>query len=315
MTEEDSANITRETLNEPASYETPSSSRDVDVSHRPEDLDLSSLAISSHGTPHADQHYQKTPNAKNDDLSAVYSSPYENLRKQVAEEESSFNYQDTPTALPSTPGKPSNRHDYPDVSSTPTSSPLASRISHGKPSTAKNHNYKPSDPVLHHVLDKTYRVQATPHGKSYGDARSKIALTPKRNTSSKYPFDDSPPSSPEPEAPQLHTELFSPMKTPGTARRDRSVNARSASRSRATPKPGISVMTPAKYDVGGKGKRAAYDSDDDFDYDDNDELGASPPKTMQFHIPQSRLVKTPGRFSKQLSFCLRMGRIRSASIC
>jgi DASH complex subunit ASK1 len=60
---------------------------------------------------------------------------------------------------------------------------------------------------------------------------------------------------------------------------------------RETPKPGMSVLTPAKKSAG---KSAMWDSDDDLDYD-NDDLGPSPPKTMQFHIPQSRLMRTPGK--------------------
>lgn len=38
------------------------------------------------------------------------------------------------------------------------------------------------------------------------------------------------------------------------------------------------------------------DGDDDDDDDDNDgtAIFGSPPKTMQFHVPQSRLMKTPG---------------------
>ena len=59
-------------------------------------------------------------------------------------------------------------------------------------------------------------------------------------------------------------------------------------------------MTPATYNRGGvdkKGNGNGYN--DDFDHDDeddDDDLGISPPKTMQFHIPQSRLMKTPGEF-------------------
>jgi DASH complex subunit ASK1 len=67
---------------------------------------------------------------------------------------------------------------------------------------------------------------------------------------------------------------------------------------RGIPKPGMSVLTPAKKSAG---KSAMWDSDDDLDYDDDD-LGPSPPKTMQFHIPQSRLMRTPGKPFGILSF-------------
>ena len=164
-----------------------------------------------------------------------------------------------------------------------SSSPFVPPVSHEKFSTSGK---SPADPVLHRLQDKTYRVQATPLGKDYGAGRSKFTITPKLSTS-KHGYDDSPISSPEPEAPQLHAEIFSsPLKTPGTNRK-----RRTSSHLRATPKPGISVLTPVK--SGGTG-RPVWDSDDDFDNDEDEGLGPSPPKTMQFHIPQSRLMKTPG---------------------
>jgi DASH complex subunit ASK1 len=149
---------------------------------------------------------------------------------------------------------------------------------------------------MHQVLDKTYRVQATPLGKGFrnagagagANARSKFTVTPNA-ASSRNARDDSPMSSPEPEAPQLHAELFdSPVKgvnaTPGTNRKRRT----SSNRLRGTPKPGTSVLTPAK----NQGRHTpVWDSEDDLDDED---FGPSPPKTMQFHIPQSRLMKTPG---------------------
>ena len=77
-----------------------------------------------------------------------------------------------------------------------------------------------------------------------------------------------------PVAPQLHAEIFSsPAKTKPRM-------------------PGVSVLTPAK-PKGDTGK-GIWDSDDEFDDDDDNAFG-SPPKTMQFHIPQSRLLKTPGK--------------------
>jgi DASH complex subunit ASK1 len=147
---------------------------------------------------------------------------------------------------------------------------------------------------MHQVLDKTYRVQATPLGKGLrnagANARSKFTVTPNAASSSRNARDDSPMSSPEPEAPQLNAELFdSPVKgvnaTPGTNRKRRT----SSNRLRGTPKPGTSVLTPAK----NQGRHTpVWDSDDDLD--DEEDFGPSPPKTMQFHIPQSRLMKTPG---------------------
>ena len=41
--------------------------------------------------------------------------------------------------------------------------------------------------------------------------------------------------------------------------------------------------------------RTAHIFSDDEDDEDDDFGGMSPPKTMQFHVPQSRLVQTPAR--------------------
>ena len=41
--------------------------------------------------------------------------------------------------------------------------------------------------------------------------------------------------------------------------------------------------------------------DSDSDDDGGLEEGMSPPKTMQFHIPRERLLRTPGMFSSSSS--------------
>lgn len=271
--------MTESNLTETTSYDTPSSDR---VAHKQDDLDLSSLSISSHSTPRAPPQNEK----QDDDTitsSIAYPSPYEALKQEISESESPFESQDS--TLPTTPGRPRGYDAM--------SSPFIPPATHEKPSTAKKNQYqKPTDPVMHHMLDKTYRVQATPIGKGFDKGgRSKFTVTPKQ---SKYAFDDSPMSSPEPEAPQLNSELFSPIKrgnaTPGTPGRNRRPST--SHLDRITPQPGISVLTPAK--GGGTGTRPVWDSDDEFDNNEDDDLGPSPPKTMQFHIPQSRLMKTPG---------------------
>lgn len=272
---------------------TPSSRRSHAPQGQGDDIDLTSLTISSHSTPRA------PPQQVDDDLttsSIEHSSSYENLRKQISQDQAPFDLPDSST-LPSTPGR--QPFFPPDAGSvTPISSPFIPPASSARYQSASRDNryQKPSDPVLHQVLDKTYRVQATPLGKGYhnagggANARSKFHVTPKHAaSSSRHAHNDSPMSSPEPEAPQLNSELFdSPVKgvnaTPGTNRKRRT----SSNRPRGTPKPGTSVLTPAKK-YGGH--TPVWDSDDDFDDED---LGPSPPKTMQFHIPQSRLMKTPG---------------------
>ena len=81
--------------------------------------------------------------------------------------------------------------------------------------------------------------------------------------------------------------------------------------------PGVSVLTPAKKKTPGKAKEqtngngnglgggvtgkktGVWDSDSDEEDSEGGFLGGiSPPKTIQFHIPQSRLLKTPG-----MQFC------------
>ena len=279
-------------------YDTPASQRHHAHHGHGDDLDITALTISSHSTPRA-----PAPQTGDDmTISSIeHSSSYENLRKHINEAQAPFDMPDSST-LPSTPGR---QHYFPPEASsvTPMSSPFippASSARYQSP-TRENRYQKSSDPVLHQMLDKTYRVQATPLGKGYhnpgANQRSKFTVTPQKTaSSSKYAYDDSPISSPEPEAPQLHSEIFSsPIKgvdaTPGTNRKRRT----SSNRLRGTPKPGFSVLTPAKKSGG---NRAVWDSDDDLD----DDLGPSPPKTMQFHIPQSRLMKTPGKRYSNYTF-------------
>ncbi|OQE41236.1 hypothetical protein PENCOP_c005G00125 [Penicillium coprophilum] len=296
--EELSTDITQSTsLDETMSHDNPSYQRH-ETPHRDQadDIDLTDLAISSHSTPRAPGHHQQQAD---DDMttSMEYSSSYENLRRQVNESEPPFDLPDS-SNLPSTPGR---RPFFPRgvSATTPMSSPFLPPASQSQ--TQDRRYQKTSDPVLHQMLDKTYRVQATPLGKGFSNVgggtntRSKFNITTPKpaETTSKYAYDDSPISSPEPEVPQLHSEVFSsPIKgindTPGTNRKRRT----SSNRMRDIPKPGMSVLTPAKKSAG---KSAMWDSDDDFDYDDDEDLGPSPPKTMQFHIPQSRLMRTPAR--------------------
>merc|ERR1712230_262941 len=92
-----------------------------------------------------------------------------------------------------------------------------------------------------------------------------------------------PESSPFLPPPELHPEIFS-------------------SPERKVRIPGVSLLTPAKH----KGDAAKapsrtpgiWDSDED-DLEDDIDFGQSPPKTMQFHVPQNRLLKTPAKEASQ----------------
>jgi DASH complex subunit ASK1 len=165
---------------------------------------------------------------------------------------------------PSTPG----RAPYlPDISMT-DSSPIKVPTTGKKAPVAK-------DPVLHHMLDKTYRIAATPHTAQKHKAVGGFTPgTARRGAPSlaKWDIDSSPELSP---APQLRANLFrSPVKGPRT--------------------PGVSVQTPGKRKqmFSATKTKGIFDSDSE---EDEDDLGFSPPKTMQFHIPQSRLLQTPGK--------------------
>ncbi|KAL9607506.1 MAG: hypothetical protein Q9167_007580, partial [Letrouitia subvulpina] len=182
------------------------------------------------------------------------------------------------------------------------------------------------DILLHRILDKNWRLQATPHtqtrappplsgirgsggnlpyrsGRPTPSAAAKdrsdaSAVRRRRRAKSMEELD----SSPMVPAPELHAEIFG---SPAQRRRI----------------PGVSVLTPAK---GKTPKRRAREKDEEaedvddgsaseweereetrrkgrdvWDSDeDSDEgfAGMSPPKTIQFHVPQTRLLKTPGMF-------------------
>lgn len=162
-----------------------------------------------------------------------------------------------------------------------------------------------TDPLMHRVLDKNYRVQATPHTqrrqRQQGAAAAAGAAkaTPSTATKQRAPWDDSPGSSPAIAAPELRSDLFSPVRPAIGGPRT----------------PGISILTPAARRAGGPAPTTStgrqlfspqdktYNSTKDrtshifSDEDDTEDglMGMSPPKTMQFHVPQRRLMQTPAR--------------------
>lgn len=215
-----------------------------------------------------------------------YASPYEKLRREV-QGNGDRRAESTPSStVPSTPRNQTMSEASDD------SSPFM------PPSTARHVKKQPqgrspaNDPLLHRVLDKSYRIQATPHAQPRLPPHGTATRTPVtgRRAPVRIGADDLD-SSPMMEAPQLNAELFN-----------------SPAKNRPPRVPGVSVLTPAKkkataypaeadvepeYKNHGKAKAKAWDSDSEEDDDDLLE-GMSPPKTMQFHIPQSKLLKTPG---------------------
>jgi DASH complex subunit ASK1 len=223
-----------------------------------------------HSTPRAPPSTTRSKKSGKEDEEepqfAGLSSPYETLKEEFQGLPGSR----TPKLEPSTPGKAQALPDMTGFDSSPFVQPTTSK----KP-------YFNQDPLLHRVLDKTFRVQATPiiSPRKYKPTGAFTPRTVQRGaptprTTTKLPNwaeDSSPPSSP---APQLRAEIFSPMKAPRT--------------------PGVSVQTPAK----GRQPMSVNRTGnlfDDSDDEDEDEMGFSPPKTIQFHIPQSKLLQTPGK--------------------
>jgi DASH complex subunit ASK1 len=208
---------------------------------------------------------------------ADYPSSYEALKEELKGEARGQDEGDNTQIPPTTPGAQSR---LPAMSMTPTSPPfdptsyLTSTALQPKPGEKQ---------LLHRVLDKNYRLQATPH------TTHKENKTPANKSS--WRDTTSPMSSPPVAAPQLHAEIFS---SPIRQQWNRPSGPRT---------PGISVQTPVK----GKAKETvpspvkkdeiSWESDSDEDAEGvYRELGMSPPKTIQFSLPQSRLLQTPGTY-------------------
>jgi DASH complex subunit ASK1 len=221
-----------------------------------------------------------------------YPSPYEALKREVDGKSGRV------APNPTTPGKSA----LPDLTMTPQTSPFAVHTM-GMPTTAT----KNKDTILHQgILNRTYRVAATPHT---GRKQKNHGATPGTANRTRRLLDfDETLSSPleEAPAPQLRREIFSsPMKgprtpgvsvqTPGYKRRAREERERATG---AGPGAAAEVTRGRTGGLTGRSIRA-WDSDDD---DDDDDLDMSPPKTIMFNLPESRLLQTPGNSSRFLNF-------------
>ena len=179
---------------------------------------------------------------------ADYGSPYETLKKEVKGSVTSEDDEVT-QILPTTPGTKSR---IPDMSMTPGSSPF-------DPTSYLQATRRPGeDPLLHRVLDKNYRIQATPH-KTVHKTVHKENKTPANKPS--WRDTSSPMSSPPLAAPQLNANIFSsPVRK---------------QYNQPTPRtPGISVNpSPAKekereiYSKPAKKDEISWESDSDDDAD------------------------------------------------
>lgn len=228
-------------------------------------------------------------------------SPYENLKRQLDQDNTTqtgeLRDEDESELLAQHTAR------LPDMSMTPRSS-LDQAARDLQESTARKHK----DPLLHRILDKNYRLQATPHKPmSHGVSPIKWKVTEKpkddkAKAKEKVPLwqESSPMSSPEMEAPKLRSEAFmSPIRS---AYRQKVAAVPSGPRT-----PGISVQTPATgrktKDIFGleQGKGNRHKDEITWESDSEEESGdlyggMSPPKTIQFALPASKLLQTPGRF-------------------
>jgi len=173
----------------------------------------------------------------------------------------------------------------------------------------KNH-----DPLLHRMLDKNYRIMATPHKGGAGVSPIKWKVTEKLaqdvgkgKEKDKVPiWQDSPMSSPEMAVPQLRSAAFmSPVRAAYRGKTAAVSAARGAPRT-----PGVSVQTPAtgrktKDVYGGGREEERYTEEITWESDSDEGFGGmSPPKTIQFALPPSKLLQTPGKSPLSLLFTL-----------
>lgn len=233
---------------------------------------------------------------------AKLDTPYEQLRREMGadaglKQDSGDDDSDTEII----PHQHTTR--LPDMSMTPRTSLGAGDLADDDIfSTAR----KNKDPLLHRLMDKNYRIQATPH-KPTGVSPIKWKVTEKAHDKGKLPAwaEDSPQSSPEMAIPTLRSAAFmSPVKfAPGG--RPRPVPASGGPRT-----PGVSVQTPATakktkdvYAEDNRGRQrdeeVSWESDEDDMYG-----GMSPPKTIQFALPPSKLLQTPGKLARSLTSLL-----------
>jgi len=252
-------------------------------------LDSPSVKVASQETPRRqsstsrNQHKSKQVPAEKASF-ADYPSPYEALKNEIAgDRQKTIKDGKDRKVTPTTPGRKHNTH-----STTPIQpSPFVPQSQHTIPRSNP-------DPLLHRVLDKNYRIQATPHS-----SRKKQVTTSKPNTGNKNTpkimtsntaFDSSP-FSPAAAAPQLRSDIFGSAarapRTPGVS-----------VQKRKTPRRGGNEYASARktlFSTANKGTKKLHDLGWDSDSEVEDDLGISPPKTMQFHVPQSRLLRTPAK--------------------
>ncbi|KIW08872.1 uncharacterized protein PV09_00796 [Verruconis gallopava] len=253
-------------------------------------LSSPSMGGGRHSTPRMPATVTKNTSDKATDIPGApifmkdYPSPYETLKQQVEGKTDSKT-----TMAPITPGRNTT---LPNMSMTPNTSPFTAQIA-GLSSVAGKGN---KDTLLHQgILNKNFRVQATPHT---ARKSTKLGMTPgtANRTRRILDFEDTM-SSPLEEAPAPRLRgVFSPMKgsrTPGKSVLTPNVKKQFEERRKRDSNVGADA-TPevTRGRTGGlTGRSIAWDSDSEED----DDLGMSPPKTIMFNLPESRVMQTPAQ--------------------
>lgn len=262
-------------------------------------------AITHHSTPKPKVGKPSQPQQQRAGQWANIESPFEAFKKELtpdpfpggsgrndaADSDSDTSLTDS-LLLPSTP--PTNRSRRPEPTHDP-STPTPSTSSPFLPPTLNTARKTPGgDALLHRVLDKNWRVQATPLGKApatkYRTTTTTTGATPhstRRLFTTAHLDPDSDDDDRSPEKPQLHTKhLFSPS-PPRAAHLNLGPKTPTTSKAKGKNK----ASDPHPWD----NAAAAAGSDDDEEDSDDNILGYSPPQTIQFSFPASKLLATPAR--------------------
>lgn len=314
-------------------FETPESQRHGDVNVQGEDEDVTPIAADEE--EEEDRSLLDSPS----NATGIHGTPQLSVSRSKTQAHTPVPSPTPPRAsahripyrkprAPAQPSTPQGNESIQHSESSPFEPPSAYQLG-----TAQRQQQTNPDPLLHRVLDKNYRVQATPHtARRTQTAHTTTKATPQTTSKdsraatllNSSPLDSSPIAVPE-----LRSDLFSPMpaqrsparglkdagrslqpgprtpgvplnQTPGTAARLTSTG-RPISYAQASSQ----YKSPATQDAAGDTRSksvartpALWDSDSDSD-DGLDATGAfrgmSPPKTMQFVLPGSRLLQTPAR--------------------
>ncbi|KAI5839291.1 DASH complex subunit Ask1-domain-containing protein [Morchella snyderi] len=162
-----------------------------------------------------------------------------------------------------------------------------------------------TDALLHRVLDKNWRVQATPLGKAPASkyrATTTGATTPHSTrrlfTAPHINSDTDSDDDRSPEKPQLHTKhLFSPSPAPGPRAAHLNLGPKTPTTTAKHKGKGKAVLDPWIHNDATNTNSGGEEDEEEEEEEDSDDniLGYSPPQTIQFSFPARKLLATPAR--------------------